>query len=79
MSTKSQAISSQIEELAVRRQAIWFGQSVEDGYMVRTLTSQLHDLYEERRINDARKRTGDRTEITRQARIETELERLMSS
>lgn len=74
----ARTIAAEIEKLASRRQAIWFGDAVGAPTEVRSLTAKLADLFEERRIEDARGRTGDRTEIARRARIETELERLMS-
>jgi hypothetical protein len=44
---------------------------------MRDITSRLADLYEARRISEAQERAGDRTEITRRAKVEAEIERLM--
>ena len=74
----SEAISAEIERVAQRRHAAWRGE-FGDGFEVPRLTAQLHDLYEERRIEDARKRSGNRSEIARRAKVETELERLMTN
>ena len=72
-------LSDEIHRLATRRQDIWFGRAPGESGEVSRLTLQLADLYEERRSEDARFRSGERAEIVRRARVETELERLMTS
>lgn len=67
---------AEIERLSERRQELWTtGEKSEE---VEKITSKLNELYEERRITSARERAGDRAEITRRAKVETELERLMT-
>lgn len=68
---------AEIHRLSARRQEIWRGASDEPGEAQR-IAKQLADLYEERRFTQARS-VGSRsnTEIVRQARVESELERLI--
>lgn len=67
--------SSQIENVSRERQEAWRSG---DAVSVARLTRKLADLYEDRRIERARRSRGSHEEIVRKARIEVELERLMS-
>lgn len=70
-------ISAEIHEVSQQRQACWANGAdpIETGRLAR----KLADLYEEKRILHAQERTGKtKSEIIRQARVESELERLIS-
>lgn len=67
-----------IHELAKRRQEIWAGAASEPGE-VKRLTTELEELYRERRAAATQAAVGrTRSEIVRRARVESELERLIS-
>ena len=71
-------VSAEIESLSVRRQEIWCGG--EGGPEVVSITRKLAELFEQRRHQRAKAATGPRRdEIVRQARVESELERLISA
>jgi hypothetical protein len=67
----------EIEKLSARRQEIWAGAPMSTDDELHRITNRLADLYEERRIAAARLRGGDRSDITRRAKVEAEIERLM--
>lgn len=68
----------EIDRLAERRQEIWCSGDGEAAEVVR-ITARLSDLYDQKRHERTAAFTGARrTEIVRQARVESELERLMS-
>ena len=71
------SLSNQIEQASRERSEAW---SSGDAVVVARLTAKLADLYEERRIERARLSGSlrNRSDVMRRARIETELERLMS-
>ena len=68
---------AEIDKLSARRQEIWAGAQTLSDDEVQRITSRLSDLYEARRIEEAQVRAGDRAEITRRAKVEAEIERLM--
>jgi len=74
--TKSTA--QQIEEAARTRQRAWL-QRPADAVEAAHQTRLLDDLFEERRMERARSRYGDRDQIVRRARVEVELERLVGA
>lgn len=69
----------EIEELSARRQAIWSGAAeAEDGEIAR-IGDRLADLHEGRRIARAKETSGKgRSEIVRSAKLDAEIERLMT-
>lgn len=70
--------SEEIELLAARRQEIWAGAPAEDGE-VAGIVLRLADLHEERRILRAKETSGKgRSEIVRSAKLDAEIERLMT-
>lgn len=69
-------VGIEIEKLASDRQKLWFGDRPGTPGEATRISNQLADLYEERRALVA---GGDRDTIVKRARVETELERLMSS
>jgi hypothetical protein len=78
-------VDAEIERLSGVRRQLWAdGAHPEE---VRKVTRKLDGLYEEKRINAAKSRTGTspdttrkdwRAKINKKARIESELERLIS-
>jgi hypothetical protein len=70
------SVEDEIERLSARRHALW-AEDRDVSLEVLALTAKLTDLYEAKRISDAKDRAGAREKITRRARIETELEKLM--
>ena len=70
-------LDRQIEQVSARRQAVWAGAPEAFTQEAVKLGSQLADLYELRRQERA---SGDRNrgDIVRQARVESELERLIT-
>lgn len=72
-------IADQIHDLSRRRTAIWCG-GVENPVEVDRITKQLADLYDIKRSEIAQRRGyGTRADIVRRARIESEIERLIST
>lgn len=72
------AVDAEIHRLSDRRQAVWFGSLGETAEVAR-IAVRLADLYERKRFERAQAETGTRrAEIVRRARVESELERLMS-
>ena len=69
--------TKQIEQLSEERQRLWHEGGQPEA--VAAITKRINDAYEARRIERATARFGDATTIIKRARIETELERLMSS
>jgi len=71
--------STEIERLVARRAAIWAGREEGAPGEVQRISGRLADLYEQRRHERTQAATGRKPEdIRRQARVETELERLMT-
>lgn len=72
------SITSEIERLSQRRQALWAGASETAPTEAARLAVKIADLYEELRLERAQYGTGGRTrdQIHKQARVESELERL---
>jgi hypothetical protein len=71
-------VQAQIDELSRRRQDLWAGDG-DDAAEVGRIGRRLADLYEAKRISSAQDTGGrSRAEIVRQARVESELERLIS-
>lgn len=68
---------AEIDKLSARRQEIWAGAPAVSDDEVSQITARLADLYEARRVEEAQVRAGDRAEITRRAKVEAEIERLM--
>ena len=66
-----------IERLVAERKEHWTSGCSEPG-AVAALTKKIDDLYEQRRIERASIGAGSREAIVRRARIEVELERMMS-
>jgi len=70
--------TDQINELSRKRHDIW-NSGDEDPVEVERITKRLVDLFEEKRSELAKFRgQASRVDIIRRARIESELERLMS-
>lgn len=70
-------MTDDIEALSRRRQELWA--TGENPAEVASITKKLEALYEDRRITEAQSTAGrSRKEIVKQARIESELERLSS-
>lgn len=68
----------EIEKLSARRQEIWAGAQAEEGEVDR-IGTKLADLHEERRISRAKETSGKgRSEIVRSAKLDAEIERLMT-
>lgn len=70
-------LDAQIAQVSARRQEIWAGAPSEPGEVTR-LSKQLEDLYEARRMSLAQNPTVSRADVIRRARVESELERLIS-
>ncbi len=71
-------ISEQIDQLARRRQYLLANESGSDE--IARIGKELDALYEDLRIERARDASGlTRSEIVRRARLDVEIERLMSS
>lgn len=68
-------IEAKIEKTAEQRKKAW---AQHDAQRAQDLTARLEELYEEKRLAQARSRSGDRAKISRRARIERELEKLGS-
>jgi len=66
-----------IDSLTRRRQELWASGDAEPGELSR-LAHRIDDLYAQRRIERASHVSGSREEISRRARIEVELERMMA-
>lgn len=67
----------EIEVLSARRQKLWSERGDPDE--IERITAQLFNLHEERRILRAKADTGKgRSEIVRSAKLDAELERLMT-
>ena len=66
-----------IDSLTHRRQELWSAGGGEPGEVTR-LAHRIDDLYAQRRIERASHVSGSREEISRRARIEVELERMMA-
>lgn len=74
----SKSAFDEIEELSARRQEIWSQGGGEEGEIDR-ITARLADLHEGRRIGRAKEQSGKgRSEIVRSAKLDAELERLMT-
>lgn len=67
-------VTREIEALAKRRQELWHGDGGNPGEADK-IGQRIGDLYEEKRALQA---GTDREAIVRRARVETELERLMT-
>jgi urease gamma subunit len=73
-----QSVDQRIHELSARRQEIWSGAKPEPGEVER-ITKELNELYRERRAGKTVAEMGaSRAEIVKRARVESELERLIS-
>lgn len=71
-------VQAEINRLAERRQEIW-SEGYGEGTEVARITARLADLYDQKRHETSQTATGARrADIVRQARVESELERLMS-
>lgn len=71
-------VADEIEKLAERRQAIWAGAETVEGEITR-IGTRLAELHEERRIARAKETSGKgRSEIVRSAKLDAEIERLMT-
>ena len=71
-------IDDRIHAVSRKRQEIWAGAPSEPGEVER-LSKELTDLYRERRASKTRAEVGvTRDEIVKRARVESELERLIS-
>ena len=69
----------EIERLSRRRQGLWLSVAPSDGsHEVKRIASRLADLYEQKRHEAAQSTSVRRTEIVKRARVESELERMMS-
>lgn len=72
-------VADEIEALSRQRQRIWFSCEPYRGVEVERITSRLAGLYEQKRHERAQTRArASRSDIVRRARVESELERLMS-
>lgn len=72
-------VGEEIEALSRKRQAIWFSGEPYRGGDVDRLSSRLTGLYEQKRHELAQRGArASRADIVRRARVESELERLMS-
>lgn len=69
------SVTESIHEKSRQRQANWAGGITQE---TQHLTQHLDDLYAEKRQQLAQARHGRREDIVKRARIESELERLMS-
>lgn len=67
---------AEIERLSRRRQEIWAGAPSEPGE-IKKISDLLAALYEERRTENGQP-NRTRADVIRRARVESELERLMS-
>jgi hypothetical protein len=65
-----------IQKAAQKRQASWLNGC--DPFEIAQLTKKLEELYEQHRLERARDRHGDRFQIVKRARVERELEKLMT-
>lgn len=72
-------VDVEIARLSERRSALWAGDG--EGYSgeAAKIASQLEELYERKRTAKATEGHRPRQEIVRRARVESELERLMTS
>lgn len=77
MKTKLERLDAEIERLSARRQELWADDTRDTTSETSTIAAKLEELYETKRIEQAKARVGNREKITRRARVETELERLM--
>lgn len=66
----------EIHAVATRRQKNWRGRR--DPFVTATCTERLNELWERFRVERAQHLYGDRATIAARARVERELERLMS-
>jgi hypothetical protein len=69
---------AKIHTAARQRSENWASHPRTDPGVTRQMTDRLGDLYGELRLERARNQHGDPAEIRRRARIEREIERLMS-
>lgn len=69
---------AKIHSAASRRSANWAAHPRTDASLTSQMTERLSDLYGKLRLERARSQHGDPAEIRRRARIEREIERLMS-
>lgn len=73
-----QDVSAEIERLTAERQALWCAGG-DHGTEIARISSRLADLYEQKRQQAAQAASGrKRSEIVLRARVESELERLMT-
>ncbi len=73
-----QTVDERIHELSQRRQEIWSGATPDPGEIER-ISKELQELYRDRRAGKTREEVGiSRAEIVKRARVESELERLIS-
>lgn len=71
-------VEAEIARLVKLRQDIWGGRAEGAPGEAKRIASKLADLYDERRAMEARDRTLTRADVIRRARVESELERLMT-
>ena len=69
---------AEIERLSRSRQEIWSGLRIGEPGEIKSISDQLAKLYEERRLDAGENPGRSRTDVIRRARVESELERLMS-
>jgi len=71
-------MDQRIHELSKRRQQIWCEGGMRPADVQR-ITAELADLFHDRRVERAQEAHGSRKDIIRHARIEHELEKLMTT
>jgi hypothetical protein len=72
------ATDAEIERLSRRRQEIWFGYEQAPAGEAARLGRSIAALFEEKRTEEARGQHGP-ADIAKRARVEAELERLMTA
>lgn len=72
-------VAEEIDRLSRRREVLWAGEvTAESSREIDRITARLADLYEQKRMDAVQASGARRAEIVRRARVESELERLMS-
>jgi hypothetical protein len=72
-------VDAEIARLSERRSALWSGAVEGFSGEAAKIAKQLEDLYERKRTAKATEGHRPRQEIVRRARVESELERLMTT
>lgn len=80
MGSDSYNLAAEIDRLSRRRHELWAQGGGPDPHEVGRISARLHEAYEELRLARAAEEVGGRkrADIVRQARVESELERLMT-